>query len=114
MEEIAASAWEYGVFSHEEIATLRSVVRESLEACGPDSSQQVVEVLARHILDAYRCGIRDRAALLQIARARSSQFTAERPRLAATKCFVANDVAGESRSGRRDQAGASVCSCETI
>jgi hypothetical protein len=73
MQQIATV--ECKVFSPGQIAFLRGVVRDSLTARGVDTSRRQAELIARQILDAYSSGVLDRAALLAIARARSSQFS---------------------------------------
>ncbi|RUW72124.1 hypothetical protein [Mesorhizobium sp. M4B.F.Ca.ET.049.02.1.2] len=65
-----ASVSKSGVYLPEEIAFLRRVVRESLQACSADKDERQAEIIARRTLDAYRHGVVDRKMPVEIARTR--------------------------------------------
>ena len=61
-----------GVYCLQEILFLRNVVRESTLDGGGHMDHREAEQVARRVLDAYGQGIRQRAALIEIARCGSS------------------------------------------
>ena len=65
-------ASEWGVYLPIEIDFLRSVVQEGLQTCDTDLDKKRAETIARNVLNAYRHGVVDRTALLELAWASSS------------------------------------------
>jgi hypothetical protein len=66
--EVNWLAAKHGILSRCEIVFLRDVIRAALVAYEASSDRRPVDKVARDVLNAYQCGIRDRTLLIEIAR----------------------------------------------